>query len=1258
MLRKTSVRSNRHDSIRRLFRELLWMGVLGGAGLSAQMVSAQQLITQVPNGQISTGQSTASLSSQLQPVQQSVGRQSASTGLSPVNVPAAPPTTTNPNFNALDSAVQSTTSRNAASQITVQTYPVPSQLVGTVSAQLQLQYHNVPGITITNDPRTEQLMVVAPAAIQQQISDSLSRLIHQNAIPLGDQGIDRASHAEKGYVLRNLTWRELEDSISKLAGSKLEVTTENNGEVALLKVPNQLGLRDILRVDRRNNQVTILGTAPTAAAWTQVIHSLDAGQADPNATTHIVPLAPAQPRSVRRMVQLVSTRAAQQQNPQEEDPNAPATAVIDKLGQTSDSGLLGDVQIEVVDSVGLIIIKGSKRDVQRTLQVIEQIKAQAKTTEPLVEILQLQHSNSEAVATLVNQLYETVYQPRQGSVSITALIQPNALLLIGRPEVVQSVKELIAKIDTPLEPTDQLKVIRLEHASAVDLETRIRDFFAGTTGAAATAQGATQPAGQNRGLATRVKIASDYRTNALIVQASPRELEEVQKVIKQLDVESAETENRVRVFPLKHAIAQELQQVVTQILTGQAATTGGQQGGGIQPQGQAGGQGANAGRVTTPSGRLTIDGVDGEKVESGILAGVIVSADPSVNALVVRAPAPSIPLIAALIEQLDVLPSAEARIKFFQLKNSDATTVALTLQNLYGLSPSAGLGSQFQLQNTFAQNVARSFTAGGDSTLVQLRITAEARSNSVIISGSEADLQVIEALILRLDEDQRDSRRSEVIWLRNALAANVSTALQTYFQNFLSTQTQLVQTQVISPQELVNRQVFVVPEETTNSVLISASPKLFDVALALVERLDRRPPMVTVEVLIAEIQLDDSFELGAELGLQDSLLFTRRSSTGGTLTSPVFNPLTTLASPTVGPNVAGQGLSAFGVGRSNAAGVGGMVLAASSETVGILVRALQTAGRLQVLNRPTLTTLENREASSQVGASVPRVTSVGQATVNVPQTIQTEDVPVGILLQILPRVSPDGLIVMDVGVENSSVGNPDDGIPIGFGPNGQAIRSPIINSTRAQTVVSAYSGQTVVFAGLISKTRSTSRSQVPFLGSLPLIGAAFRFDIESEIRKELLVVLTPRIVQTDEDYENLKQVESSRMSWCLADVVNLNGDVGLSGGNGLWGPARGSMMYPDRPLIKVPDRAPVDLENNYPIYGGEQYLPGIETPLPIETVPGEYQDQNVSKQNSLKLQQASFRQTPPETTSTPLNAAGSTGQPLRTGSVSAQKGSY
>ncbi len=162
-----------------------------------------------------------------------------------------------------------------------------------------------------------------------------------------------------------------------------------------------------------------------------------------------------------------------------------------------------------------LYIRGSKRDVERTLEVIEKIKTQAQYTQPDIEVFPLEHANSQAVATLVTQLYEDIYQNRQGPVSITALGNPIPLLLIGRKEVVASVIDLVKKIDVPLDASNQLKVVRLLHASAVDAEATIRGFFVENPGGGEDAR---------EGLGTRVKVLADFRTNSLILQGSPREL--------------------------------------------------------------------------------------------------------------------------------------------------------------------------------------------------------------------------------------------------------------------------------------------------------------------------------------------------------------------------------------------------------------------------------------------------------------------------------------------------------------------------------------------------------------------------------------------------------------------------------------------------------------------------------------------------------------------------------------------------------------
>jgi type II secretory pathway component GspD/PulD (secretin) len=311
--------------------------------------------------------------------------------------------------------------------------------------------------------------------------------------------------------------------------------------------------------------------------------------------------------------------------------------------------------------------------------------------------------------------------------------------------------------------------------------------------------------------------------------------------------------------------------------------------------------------------------------------------------------------------------------------------------------------------------------------------------------------------------------------------------------------------------------------------------------------------MVMVQVVIAEVELNDASESGVEFGMQDSLLADRGLVLGNSITQDQI---------AVGEVLAATATSALGVGRSSATfGYGGMVLSAANESINVILRALQDEGRLQILSRPQIMTLDNVEAFVQVGARVPRLT--GTTITATGQVNNTEDVDVGLLLTVRPRVSPDGLIIMEVGAEKSEVGNPEDGIPVAITANGPVL-SPQINTTTARTVISAHSGQTVVFAGLITKSKLKSRRAVPYLGELPYIGPLFRYDVESEKRTELLIILTPYILEGDEDIDQLKHLESDRMSWCLSDLLEMHGDVGLSPGRGFWGDdEHTSTIYPD-----------------------------------------------------------------------------------------------
>src|SRR5262249_11226990 len=146
-------------------------------------------------------------------------------------------------------------------------------------------------------------------------------------------------------------------------------------------------------------------------------------------------------------------------------------------------------------------------------------------------------------------------------------------------------------------------------------------------------------------------------------------------------------------------------------------------------------------------------------------------------------------------------------------------------------------------------------------------------TNSIIATGSAGDLRIIEALLTRLDQKDIEQRKNMVYRLKNASADAVAKSVN----DFLRRERTVVQAApgAISAFQQIESEVVVVAELVSNSLIISATPRFFDEVLRMVEKLDAQPPQVMIQVLIAQIALNNTNEFGVELGLQDSLLFDR-----------------------------------------------------------------------------------------------------------------------------------------------------------------------------------------------------------------------------------------------------------------------------------------------------------------------------------------------------------------------------------------------
>jgi type II secretory pathway component GspD/PulD (secretin) len=525
--------------------------------------------------------------------------------------------------------------------------------------------------------------------------------------------------------------------------------------------------------------------------------------------------------------------------------------------------------------------------------------------------------------------------------------------------------------------------------------------------------------------------------------------------------------------------------------------------------------------------------------------------------------------------------------------------------------------------------------------LIDLRLGVDIRTNSVIVAGSENDLLVVEALITRLEDSKVEERRNDVYRLVNSTAIDVATALNNFITANLNVYTKGNQ---LAPFQDLLKEVVVVPEPITNKLLVSATPRYYADVMRLIAELDAELPQVMIQVLIAEVDLNNTEEFGVEIGLQSPVFF-QRGLFGGTSTSGITGTGAATAAAATGtssavgigfpfnnpslglPNVAAttpgivgwQGLGSFGTGRvSPNAGIGGFVFSAASDSFNLLIRALKVQGRADILSRPQIMTLDNQAAQVAVGQSVPYLgASTLTGTGVTQQSVLYQNV--GVIMNVIPKISPDNKVTMRITPQISSVA--------GQATLGNGVQSPIFNQQILDTTVIARDGETVAIGGLITRSDQKNENKIPWVGDLPVIGAAFRYRQQIKRKQELLVILTPRIIRNRLEMERVLAEESRKMDWVVGDALRTHGTTGMhplfapppgSGpGSGLpgspplpgaYGPAGGvdgNLMAPavpqapPRPILPLPRTDPGKPLPAGPTGGPTSALPPVSPERPF-----------------------------------------------------------
>jgi general secretion pathway protein D len=275
--------------------------------------------------------------------------------------------------------------------------------------------------------------------------------------------------------------------------------------------------------------------------------------------------------------------------------------------------------------------------------------------------------------------------------------------------------------------------------------------------------------------------------------------------------------------------------------------------------------------------------------------------------------------------------------------------------------------------------------------------------------------------------------------------------------------------------------VTIIPDPRANSLLIRAVPADFDLIEAAVEEIDVRPLQVMIEVLIAEVRRDRSFEFGVETSMPPTKVRGSENTT-------------------VEGSTTGIGLGDFVI---KVMGIGGVDAKAT-------LRAAASRGDATIVSRPVILTANNEEAEINVGSKRPfvqvaRVLPTDNTARD--QVVQYKDV--GTRLRVIPTISADGYVMMQVSQE------------INAATAEQQFDAPIISTRSVQTKLLIRDGQTIILGGLTDRQREVNQGGVPFLSSIPLIGGLFGHARRTTTGTELFLFLTPRIIRDDDDADRL-----------------------------------------------------------------------------------------------------------------------------------------
>ncbi|TVL14362.1 type II secretion system secretin GspD [Shewanella algae] len=388
------------------------------------------------------------------------------------------------------------------------------------------------------------------------------------------------------------------------------------------------------------------------------------------------------------------------------------------------------------------------------------------------------------------------------------------------------------------------------------------------------------------------------------------------------------------------------------------------------------------------------------------------------------------------------------------------------------------------------------------------KVVADERINAVVVSGDERSRQRVVELIHRLDAEQASTGNTKVRYLRYAKAEDLVEVLTGFAQKLEGKDGAAPAPGSAGGKR--RNEINIMAHEDTNALVISAEPDQMRTLESVINQLDIRRAQVLVEAIIVEVAEGDDVGFGIQWATEagGGTQFNNLGPTIGEIGAGIWAAQDQKASQTCtgsgdnltctqNPDTKGDiTLLAQALGKVN-----GMAWGVTMGDFGALVQAVSSDTNSNVLATPSITTLDNQEASFIVGDEVPILTGAQNSTNGNSNPFQTvERKEVGVKLKVVPQINEGNAVKLTIEQEVSGI-------------NGKTNVDVTFATRRLTTTVMADSGQIVVLGGLINEEVQESVQKVPFLGDIPILGHLFKSSSSGKKKKNLMVFIKPTIIR-------------------------------------------------------------------------------------------------------------------------------------------------